>query len=151
MFSQALWNSHFPKLWTVWHLNLIMFFNFQDQILLHQTCPFLTLSSSYCTLPYIQYINQQMHSIQYNKVQIIKYTSRPVLTPTCFSTRVPSGSLLQQKTPSPTCQSWYSLFCRYFVHLLRFLEVYTVEYRGFWDNSYAIPCYMFLWAIWWFV
>ena len=60
---------------------------------------FPTFTFSYPAFSYIQYINQQMHSIKYTNTQIIQYNSLGVSTPTCFSTGVPSsGSLLKQKT-----------------------------------------------------
>ena len=57
---------------------------------------------------FIQYNNQQMHSIKYNKRQMIKHNSWCVQTPTCFGTKVPSsGSLISQIITSPTCHFRY--------------------------------------------
>jgi hypothetical protein len=44
-------------------------------------------------------INQQKHSIKYNKTQNIKYNSWQKSAPTCFGTGVPSsGSLVEQRS-----------------------------------------------------
>ena len=57
---------------------------------------------------YIQYIDQQMHSIKRNKTQIIKHTSWQISNSYTFCTRLPfSGSLLEQTDASPMCQSKY--------------------------------------------
>ena len=51
------------------------------------------LCYSYRVLPYIQYTEQEMHTIKYNNIHIVTQFMISV-TPTCFGTVVsPSGSL----------------------------------------------------------
>ena len=54
---------------------------------------------SYSAFYFIRYVNQQIYSIKYSKIQFIKYNSWEVTTLTCFGTGVPSsGNLLKHRT-----------------------------------------------------
>ena len=85
---------------------------------------------------------QQMHSIKYNNVPIIKHNSWPVSNSTCLGTGVSSSrSLLTQRTTSPTTRQsrlWSPSLVPLKYYNFRIRKLHLLNFIMLWYDNYVI-------------